>query len=106
VQEWHGRGGFLILYVASVEAGSKVQSYCVAGMCRRGVGDHRRRQPRAFLDSFLSTPDEGALQERREKEEEEFIASGNWRGKHNSLSRGAGAWGRGGLTGSFIKSKL
>jgi hypothetical protein len=28
---------------------------------------------------------------RREEEEEEFITSGNWRGKHNSLSRGAGA---------------
>ena len=27
----------------------------------------------------------------REEEEEEFITSGNWRGKHNSLSRGAGA---------------
>ena len=26
-----------------------------------------------------------------EGEEEEFITSGNWRGKHNSLSRGAGA---------------
>ena len=26
-----------------------------------------------------------------EEEEEEFITSGNWRGKHNSLSRGAGA---------------
>ena len=25
------------------------------------------------------------------EEEEEFIPSGNWRGKHNSLSRGAGA---------------
>ena len=25
------------------------------------------------------------------EEEEEFITSGNWRGKHNSLSRGAGA---------------
>ena len=24
-------------------------------------------------------------------EEEVFITSGNWRGKHNSLSRGAGA---------------
>jgi hypothetical protein len=31
----------------------------------------------------------GALFE--EEEEEEFITSGNWRGKHNSLSRGAGA---------------
>ena len=28
---------------------------------------------------------------REEEEEEEFITSGNWRGKHNSLSRGAGA---------------
>jgi hypothetical protein len=27
----------------------------------------------------------------QEEEEEEFITSGNWRGKHNSLSRGAGA---------------
>jgi hypothetical protein len=27
----------------------------------------------------------------REEEEEEFITSGNGRGKHNSLSRGAGA---------------
>ena len=27
----------------------------------------------------------------RHEEEEEFITSGNWRGKHNSLSRGAGA---------------
>jgi len=27
------------------------------------------------------------------EEEEEFITSGNWRGKHNSLSRGAGAAG-------------
>jgi hypothetical protein len=27
----------------------------------------------------------------KEEEEEEFITSGNWRGKHNSLSRGAGA---------------
>ena len=27
----------------------------------------------------------------REEEEEVFITSGNWRGKHNSLSRGAGA---------------
>ena len=26
-----------------------------------------------------------------EEEEEEFITSGNWRGKHNSLSRDAGA---------------
>ena len=26
-----------------------------------------------------------------EEEEEVFITSGNWRGKHNSLSRGAGA---------------
>ena len=26
-----------------------------------------------------------------QEEEEEFITSGNWRGKHNSLSRGAGA---------------
>ena len=26
-----------------------------------------------------------------EEEEEEFITSGDWRGKHNSLSRGAGA---------------
>ena len=25
------------------------------------------------------------------EEEEEFITSGKWRGKHNSLSRGAGA---------------
>ena len=29
--------------------------------------------------------------EREEEEEEVFITSGNWRGKHNSLSRGAGA---------------
>ena len=29
--------------------------------------------------------------EEEEEEEEEFITSGNWRGKHNSLSRGAGA---------------
>ena len=28
---------------------------------------------------------------RAEEEEEEFITSGNWRGKHNSLPRGAGA---------------
>ena len=28
---------------------------------------------------------------KEEEEEEEFITSGNWRGKHNSLSRGAGA---------------
>ena len=28
---------------------------------------------------------------RLEEEEEDFITSGNWRGKHNSLSRGAGA---------------
>jgi hypothetical protein len=28
---------------------------------------------------------------REEEGEEEFITSGNWRGKHNSLSRGAGA---------------
>ena len=27
--------------------------------------------------------------QREEEEEEEFITSGNWRGKHNSLSRGA-----------------
>ena len=27
----------------------------------------------------------------REEEEEVFITSGNWRGKHNSLSRGASA---------------
>jgi hypothetical protein len=27
----------------------------------------------------------------RQEEEEEFITSGNWRGKHISLSRGAGA---------------
>ena len=27
----------------------------------------------------------------REEEEEVFITSGNWKGKHNSLSRGAGA---------------
>ena len=33
--------------------------------------------------------EEGAEEE--EEEEEEFITSGNWRGKHNSLSRGAGA---------------
>ena len=26
-----------------------------------------------------------------EEEEEEFVTSGNWRGKHNSLSRGTGA---------------
>ena len=26
-----------------------------------------------------------------EEDEEVFITSGNWRGKHNSLSRGAGA---------------
>jgi hypothetical protein len=26
-----------------------------------------------------------------EEEEEEFITRGHWRGKHNSLSRGAGA---------------
>ena len=31
------------------------------------------------------------LKEEGEEEEEEFITSGNWRGKHNSLSRGAGA---------------
>jgi len=30
-------------------------------------------------------------EEEGEEEEEEFITSGNWRGKHNSLSRGAGA---------------
>jgi hypothetical protein len=30
-------------------------------------------------------------EEEEEEEEEEFITSGNWRGKHNSLSRGAGA---------------
>ena len=28
-----------------------------------------------------------------EEEEEVFITSGNWRGKHNSLSRGAGGVG-------------
>ena len=28
---------------------------------------------------------------KEEEEEEEFITSSNWRGKHNSLSRGAGA---------------
>jgi hypothetical protein len=26
-----------------------------------------------------------------EEKDQEFITSGNWRGKHNSLSRGAGA---------------
>jgi hypothetical protein len=31
------------------------------------------------------------LEEEEEEEEEEFISSGNWRDKHNSLSRGAGA---------------
>ena len=29
--------------------------------------------------------------EGQDDDEEEFIASGNWKGKHNSLSRGAGA---------------
>ena len=29
--------------------------------------------------------------EEEEEEEEAIITSGNWRGKHNSLSRGAGA---------------
>jgi hypothetical protein len=29
--------------------------------------------------------------ENKRREEEEFITSGNWRGKHNSLSLGAGA---------------
>ena len=29
--------------------------------------------------------------EEGEEEEEGFITTGNWRGKHNSLSRGAGA---------------
>ena len=38
--------------------------------------------------------DHSTLEE--EKEEEEFITSGDWRGKHNSLSRGAGAGGGGG----------
>ena len=28
------------------------------------------------------------MEEEEEEEEEEFITSGNWRGKHNSLSRG------------------
>ena len=31
------------------------------------------------------------FKEEEEEEEEEFITIGNWRGKHNSLSRGAGA---------------
>ena len=30
-----------------------------------------------------------ALHSHKEEEEEESITSGNWRGKHNSLSRGA-----------------
>ena len=32
--------------------------------------------------------------EEEEEEEEEFIAIGNWRGKHNSLSRGWAVTGR------------
>ena len=36
---------------------------------------------------FLTRWDLHAVAQRQE----EFIASGNWRGKHNSLSRGAGA---------------
>ena len=28
--------------------------------------------------------------DKEEEEEEEFITRGNWRGKHNSLSRGGG----------------
>ena len=48
---------FLFFTYASVEAFRKVQSYCVARMCKRGIGEPRRRQPRPFLDSFLSTPD-------------------------------------------------
>ena len=31
------------------------------------------------------------LHNKEDEEGEEFITSGNWRGKHNSLSRGAGA---------------
>ena len=42
-------------------------------------------QPRLFI--FWR----GALLSGWREEEEEFITSGNWRGKHNSLSRGAGA---------------
>ena len=38
-------------------------------------------------------------EEEEEEEEEEFISSGNWRGKHNSLSRGAWSWGEPGCQG-------
>ena len=40
---------------------------------------------------IIIVPASDAVHSEEEEEEEEFITSGNWRGKHNSLSRGAGA---------------
>ena len=39
----------------------------------------------------MQSPSGPKVYPKGEEEEEEFITSGNWRGKHNSLSRGAGA---------------
>jgi len=46
--------------------------------------------PRSPAPYALTDEEEGGEEEDQEEEEEEFITSGNWRGKHNSLSRGAG----------------
>ena len=46
---------------------------------------------RGLID-HLGPPGKGDRGKEREmEEEEEFITSGNWRGKHNLPSRGAGA---------------
>ena len=48
--------------------------------------------PKCSLEEFKSIFSQKiSVCDLREEEEEVFITSGNWRGKHNSLSRGAGA---------------
>jgi hypothetical protein len=47
--------------------------------------------PERLLAIFVTDHCGQASAPLQEEEEEEFITSGNWRGKHNSLSRGAGA---------------
>ena len=55
---------------------------------RDGLG-RIERKGRADVKNQRLAAERKILEE--EEEEEEFITSGNWRGKHNSLLRGAGA---------------
>jgi len=61
---------------------------------RRSRDLNERRRNRTNITTTHAggvIPDEMGRRKEEEEEEEEFNTSGNWRGKHKSLSRGAGA---------------